>query len=539
MRVREIMAGLAVAGLLLPEAVAYATIADLSPTRALFAGIVGCLAYGLTGQSRFAVLAPTSSSAAILAATLAAMPGTSDREAMATAAVLLTGVLFLGAALFRLGGLTSLIPRPVLRGFAFGIALTIILKQLPAMVGLHLPTMSPFYTLVAVLQRWADWNGMAIALSCAALTLFFGLRRLPALPGALIVLAAGVGLSIAAGLGARGLDLVGPVALTLDWPSLPAFDPDVWSRLVSYVLPLVLILFAESWGTMSSRAVAHGDRLTPNRELAAIGLANLASALVRGMPVGAGFSAGAAVEGAGAASRAVAPLAAVALAGFVLLARPLVAALPVPVLAAVVVGTLVHALDPAPFLKLWRLGRDLALAVAAAATVLAFGVLNGMLIAVALSLARMLHRLTSPQIARLGRLGSSRNFVDLSRHKDAVAPSGIGIWRPAEPLFFGNAAAVLDRIDQQIRDEPGLTGAVLSLEETFDLDSTVFEALVAFDRRIGAGELRLELARVHDHVRDVLRRGRVPGLLRRCHYSVDDAVAALTAPVNGETLAAR
>lgn len=530
MRVADVSAGLAVAGLLLPEAVAYSAIAGLAPERAVLAGLAGMLAYAVFGQSRFAILSPTSSAAAILAATLAAMPGgAADKGMVATAAVLLTGVFFLGAGGLGLGGLTSLIPRPVLRGFAFGIALTIIVKQMPAIAGVAVHAPDPFRLALALAKAAPDWSWASIATGAGALVLFLSLKRFQTLPGALIVLASGVALSLGLGLAARGVATVGPIDIALSLPTLPDLAPEIWSRLASYVLPLTLILFAESWGTISGLAAVHGDRVTANRELMAIGAANLASGLVQGMPVGAGFSAGAASEASGAQSRATGIVAAAGLAALVLLARPLVAALPLPVLAAVVVGTLAHALNPVPFLRLWHLGRDLPLALAAAVAVMGLGVLNGMLVAVALSLGAILRRLAQPRIARLGRLGGSRNFVDLARHPDAVCPPELGIWRPSEPLFFGNAAAIFERIGTEARALPALRTVIVSLEESFDLDSTAFDALTLLDRTLQDAGRTLWLARVHDHVRDVLTAGGAAGLLGRATYSVDDAVAALAA----------
>lgn len=528
MRGANLIAGLAVSGLLLPEAVAYAAIADLPPGRALLAGMAGMLAYAVLGQSRYAILSPTSSAAAILAATLGALSaGATDRAGLATAAVLLTGVFFLGAALLRLGGLTSLIPRPVLRGFAFGIALTIILRQLPALTGIAAHAPDPFRLCLALWRGAADLHGPSLGLGLGSLALYLALKRLPLLPGALIVLACGILLSVVFGLGGRGVALVGPIDLTISAPEMPHLTAVGWTRLASYVLPLVLILFAESWGTISGLAVSHGDRVDPNRELMAIGGANLVSALVQGMPVGAGFSAGTANEGSGATSRAAGLAAAAGLALMLLLARAWVAELPLPVLAAVVCGTLAHALKPAPFVRLWHLGRDLPLALTAAGAVLAFGVLNGMLIAVALSLGALLRRLTRPNIARLGRLSDGHTFVDIARHPEAAPPPGMGIWRPSEPLFFGNAAAVFDAIAVQAASVPGVRQVIVSLEESFDLDSTAFDALEGFDQTLTRAGQVLWLARVHDHVRDVLTAGGAADLLTRARYSVDDTVTAL------------
>ena len=528
MRKADVIAGLSVSGLLLPEAVAYAAIAGLPPGRAVFAGIAGCLAYALIGRSPYAILSPTSSAAAILAGLLALSPvsGT-DKAFIATAATLLAGGFFLVAALLRLGGLSALVPRPVLKGFAFGIALTIIIKQVPAVVGVPAAGGNLAAQVWALVGNLGEWHVASLAFGMAALGLYGGLRRVPAVPGALLVLLAGALAGMVLPLDRWDVVAVGEIAAVPAWPVLPVMAFSEWMRLASFVVPLALILLAESWGTVSSLAAAHGGRLDANRELAGFGMANLASAVVQGMPVGAGFSAGAAAEAAGAATRVAAVVAALALAALVFVAGPVVEHLPQPVLAAVVIGTLAHALSPAPFLRFWHLRRDFWLAVATAVAVLALGVLNGMLLSVALSLAGLLHRLMSPRLARLGQLNGSRAYVDMARHPDAHTPDGMVIWRPAEPLFYANAGAVLDAIAIAAARELGLKAIVLSLEETFDLDSTTLDTLVALDRTVTAKGLRLQLARVHDHVRDVLAAAGETGLIARSSYSVDDAVAML------------
>jgi MFS superfamily sulfate permease-like transporter len=245
------------------------------------------------------------------------------------------------------------------------------------------------------------------------------------------------------------------------------------------------------------------------------------------MPVGAGFSAGATSEAAGAKTRWTAIVAGLGLALLVLCAAPAIARLPQPVLAAVVIAALSHALDPAPFRRLWLLKRDLYIALAATIGVLAFGVLNGMLFAIALSIAALIHRLATPHVARLGRLGDSHNFVDVSRHEGAIAPPHIAIWRPTEPLFFANAERIFATIAISMRGETGVWAAILSLEESIDLDSTALETLIEFDNAMRARSIRVQLARAHDHVRDLLARSTETNLQSRCSFSVDDAVEAL------------
>jgi len=393
----DVIAGISVAGLLLPEAVAYASIAGLEPARAITAAVAGCLAYAAIGRSRFAIVSPTSSSAAILAAALAAIPDDpAMRGALATAAVAIAGALFLIAAALRLGALTSLIARPVLRGFALGIAVTIILRQLPAITGVPAPGGNLLRLIGQQLGAIGAWHGASVATGALALALLMALRRMRGVPAAFIVLALGIAASMLLDLPARGVRTVGAIAIAPGLLTIPALTFREASQLAQLVVPLALILFAESWGTMRALALRHGDTIEPDRELAAIGGANLAAALVQGMPVGAGFSAGSASEAAGAASRWTSVFAAVALALLAWFGRPAIAHLPDAVLAAVVIAALTHALSPAPFVHLWKIGRDEMVAFAAAASVLAFGVLDGMLIAIGLSLAALIQRMAAP-----------------------------------------------------------------------------------------------------------------------------------------------
>jgi len=529
MKKTDLIAGLSVAGLMLPEAVAYAAIAGLPPQRAIFAGIAGCLAYLILGQSRFAIVSPTSSSAAILAAIMLTLPVAPEQKAaLATAAVLLTGIFFVLAGAVRLGGLTGLIARPVLRGFAFGLAITIIIKQLPSVAGVEVHAPHIFGTLTGLAAQASSWNIYSIAAGVIALATLLLLRRLPAIPGAFITLALGIGASVMLDLPAHGVATVGTIDTTLSLPSIPHFNFQQWSQLAQLALPLAMILFAESWGTISALALRHGDSVSANREITALGLSNLASALVQGMPVGAGFSVGSASEAAGASTKVTALVAGLALAALVAFATPLVAHLPEPVLAAVVIAALAHALSLAPFIRLWRLKRDVLLAAAAAIAVIFFGVLNGMLIAIGLSIALVVQRLASPRVAKLGRLGKSHDFVDVMRHTDAIEIPDLAIWRPSVPLLFANADSIFRFIGNDALAHPALKGIIVSLEESIDLDSTSFEVIAAFDAAMTKAGKVLQLARVHDSVRDVLASGGLHTLTARCNYSVDDAVAALT-----------
>jgi MFS superfamily sulfate permease-like transporter len=529
MRWSDWIAGVTVAGIMLPEAVAYSGIAGLPPQRALFAAIVGSIVYAVFGRSKYAVVSPTSSSAAILVASLGALAATTaDRMFMVTALVAMAGLIFIIAGALRLGALAALISRPVLASFAFGLAITIALHQLPLIIGVHVASGNIFqfgYALIASVGAWKPWSVIAGALALAALV---AIRRLPSIPGTLLVLAAGIAASVWLDLPARGVAVVGRIDLAMSWPQVPPDWLSDSAHLMPYAFPIVLILLAESWGTIRSLALRHDDVVEPNRELGALGAANLASALAQGMPVGAGFSAGAANEAAGATGRMAAVIAALGLALLVFFAGDQVAQLPEPVLAAVVIAALSHALRPAPLVRLWSLGHDQYVALAATAAVLLLGILNGLLVAVLISFAVFLRGLASPHVARLGRLGSSHDFVDMTRHSDAQAIASIGIWRPSQPLFFGNAEAMFREIRSAASAELGLRNVVISLEETFDADTTALDALTEFDKAMSAAGFTIFYARMHDRVCDLLVRAGFSEIVARSRYSVEDAVSTIT-----------
>ncbi|HEY6868434.1 MAG TPA: SulP family inorganic anion transporter [Novosphingobium sp.] len=525
--VRDGLAGLGVAGLMVPEAVAYAGIAGLGPGRALVAAVAGGLVYCVLGGSRLAIVSPTSSSAAILAASLGSLGvGAGSVDGAATALTLCVGGLLVGFAVFRLGGLAAFVSRPVLRGFAFGLAISIIARQLPALTGVPVTHHGLWGLLGDLLRQHGAWHWSSLGLGALALALLTGLRRFPGVPGTLLVMAGGVALALLCDLPGWGIALAGPAPLALPALDLPG-DFAIWARLVQWAVPLALMVFAESWGTVRTLALDQNDPLLPNRELRALGLANCLAGAVQGMPVGAGFSAGMASRGAGATSRRAALVASLAVLGLALFAQDLIARIPQPVLAAVVISALTHALAPAPLLRLFRLGRDQWIGVGAALGVLALGVLNGMLAAIALSLGELLYRLSHPSLSTLGRVGTTHDFVDLARHSEAQAVAGLLIVRPNAPLFFANAETVLGTVRRAATGH-GVGTVVLSLEESDDLDSTALEALAEFAASLGKAGQHLLLARAHDRVREVLAAAGLADLARNSTFSVADAVARAT-----------
>ncbi|MDE2595643.1 MAG: SulP family inorganic anion transporter [Sphingomonadales bacterium] len=523
---RDIVAGLAVAGLIIPEGVAYAGIAGFDPARALATGIAGGLAYALIGRSRFAVIAPTSSSAAILAAALGSLPAEAGmRDALATMLVAIGGLVFLTAAAFRLGSLSAFVSRPVLHGFALGLALTIVVRQLPKLLGVTgVSSATIAATLGGLAARAGSANAASVVTGMAALALLFLLKRWPRLPGTLIVLLLGIAASALLDLPAHGVAVAGQILLKMPRLTLPALSPADWARLGQLAVPITLILFAESWGTVRGLALRHGDAISSDRELVALGAANLCSALAHGMPAGAGFSAGSACEAAGAQSRAAALTAALAVLLLALFAGGLIARIPEPVLAAIVIAALAHALSPQPIVQLFRIDRDQWIALAATGGVLLLGVLNGMLAAVVLSVAALLRTYARPRVSTLGCIGDdAHDYVDIDRHAEAQRDPGIGIYRPNAPLFFANAEAALGEVARRAAAD-GARVVVLSLEQSSDLDSTSLEAIGEFAAVQARSGRPVVFARLHDAARSVMA---VSGLAEDAGegtFSVADAV---------------
>lgn len=527
----DLLAGIAIAGLLIPEAVAYSGIAGLPPQAGVIGLFAGLLCYGLFGRSRFAIVSATSSSAAVLAAGTLAIAGVDvgARAAIAPALVILTGACLLIAGAARLGGLSNLVARPVLRGFAFGLACVIALKQLPHLLGVA-EVGGDFAPYVAwrVTRQLADLQPATAFAGCLALGVLLVAERIRALPGSLIVIVLGIVAS--PWLAAHGVALTGPIALTPHWrpPQWPTSAQ--WLPSVELAAALVLVLYAESYGSIRAFALKHGDRITANRDLLVLGFANALSGLFQGMPVGAGFSASSANEAAGARSRLAGLAAAATVLLLVSFLLHLIERIPQPVLAAIVIHAVSKSWGLSVFKPYLRWRRDRLVALAAVLAVLAFGILDGLLAAIAFSLIMLLRRLARPQLSVLGRLGHGHDFVDLGVHEQARELPGMLILRPEEPLFFANAESVFEAARRTIAPREDLRWVVLSLEESPDLDTTALEALAEFAAWVAARGIGLRVARLKDDARELLLRANLPQLpgSALAYWSVADAALAET-----------
>jgi MFS superfamily sulfate permease-like transporter len=521
----DLLAGLSIAGLLLPEAVAYSGVANLPPQAGVIALFAGLLCYGLIGHSRFAIVTATSSSAAVLASATLTLGGSdlAQRVALAPILVVGAGLAFALAGSLRLGTMSNLIARPVLRGYAFGLALVIAVKQWPHLVDMPTQT-ADFFPLVAeIVRRYAAWQAPSLGCGLIALAGLFGLERLARVPGALVVIVASILAS--PWLAAHGVALTGPVHFALGMPALALPSGAGWLAPTELALALMFILYAESYGSIRTFAVKTDDEVQPNRDLLALGAANIVSGLFHGTPVGAGYSATAANAAAGAQSRHAGLFAAGIVLVLVLLFLRWIERTPQPVLAAIVIHAVSKSLRINVFSNYFRWQRDRLVAVAAVLAVMTFGVLNGLLAAIAFSLAMLLKALASPRLSVLGRVGA-HDYVSVERFANAVTVPGVLVLRSEEPLFFANAEPLLAQARQQVLAQPDTGLVVLSLEASPDLDSTALEALEEFCSWLSARGGKLRVARLKEQAREALVRAKLAQLPAAAldYSSVDDAV---------------
>jgi MFS superfamily sulfate permease-like transporter len=526
----DALTGLSLAGLLLPEAVAYSGLANLPPQAGVIGLLAGLLCYALIGTSRYAIVSATSSSAAVFAAATVALGANSAAQRIAFASMLVcgTGIAFLLAGCARLGAMSNLIARPVLRGFSFGLALVIAVKQWPNVVGMHAHSTRFFALLFEIVRGIGEWQPASLAVGVCALIGLFTLERFRRVPGVLMVIVAGV--AAAPWLASRGVMLTGPIHLALGLPEFATPAGAQWLPLTEFSLALMFILYAESYGSIRIFALKHDEAVEPNRDLIALGFANLVSGLFSGTPVGAGYSGTSANEAAGAQSRAAGLYAAATVLALMLLFLPWIERIPSPILAAIVIHAVSQSLRLAIFRPYFQWRRDRLVTLIAVAAVPAFGMLDGLLAAIAFSLGMLLHSLFSPRLSVLGRLGA-HDFVDIERFPQASCPPGLLILRPEEPLFFANAEPLLALARRRVLRQPDARLVILSLEESPDLDGTTLESVGEFAAWVAARGIELRVARLKEASRDALMRANFSQLPASGldYSSVDDAVSGSSA----------
>jgi MFS superfamily sulfate permease-like transporter len=525
----DVLAGLSLAGLLLPEAVAYSGLANLPPQAGVIGLFAGLTCYALLGRSRYAIVTATSSSAAVFAAAMLALGPNeaAQRVALASMLVAATGFAFLLAGCARLGAMSNLIARPVLRGFSFGLALVIVVKQWPHIVGMHAHSTDLLPLLAELVRGARAWQPISLAAGICALAGLFALERIRRIPGVLVVIVAGI--AAAPWLSTQGVVLTGPIHLAVERPSFVLPAGTHWLPLVEFALALMFILYAESYSSIRTYALKHDEHVQRNRDLVVLGIANVVSGAFHGTPVGAGYSGTSANEAAGAQTRAAGLYAAMTVLALVLLFLPWIERIPAPVLAAIVIHAVSKSLRTATFRPYFKWQRDRLVTLTAVAAVIVFGMLYGLLAAIVFSLAMLLRSLASPRLSVLGRLGA-HDFVSVARFPQAQCTPGMVVMRPEEPLIFANAEPLFALARQCVLRHADVHLVVLSLEESPDLDGTALESLGEFAAWLAARKIEMRVARLKESSRDALLRADFSQLpaARLDYSSVDDAASDRT-----------
>jgi len=533
----DVIAGVALAGLLIPEAMGYAGIAGLSPQAGLYATVFGLLAYAIFGSSRQLVVSPTSASSAILAATVAPLAATDPKKfaVLAAAVTLVLGGLFLLAGILKLGFVADFISKPVLKGFVFGVALCIVIKQLPKLLGIAPGKGHAYNQLFHTLVRLGGIHRWTFALGLTALAVLFLVHRFaPRVPGALVVLVGGIAASRLLGLHDQGVQIVGNIPAGMPLPGFPVLTWSDWLQAAPASVGLALVLFAESIGAARTFAAKHGYDIDSNQELRALGFSNAASAIFHGMQVGGGTSGTAANDAHGARSELSSIAASVTVGLTLLFLTGWFYYLPEAILAAIVIHAVWHLLDYKAVAHFRRVSPiEFHTSLVAIFGVVAFDILNGLTLAVVLTLIALMRFLVMPQVVVLGRLRETGEFAEIARHPEAEQIPGALILRVDRIWFFANANGIRDHVKELIREAPGpLHSVILNLAPVAVIDVTASEVLSQLHASSVKHGRRLVLAAVRDPVRDTLERAGLLSVIgpdnvfRSVAHAVESVIAA-------------
>jgi sulfate permease, SulP family len=539
----DAVAGLTVWAVLVPEALAYASIAGVSPVVGLYAAPGALIFYAAFGSSKHLVTGPMAATAALSAAAVGGVvAGNSGMFPALTAALAIaTGVIALAAGLARLGFVANFISEPVLKGFIVGLALTIIIGQVPKLLGVPKGEGDFFSQLWHLITHLGQAQGLTVVIGVASLAVVLALRRLaPIVPAPLVAVLAGILAVHVFGLQHHGVEIVGHITGGLPAFGVPHVPSADYLKLAGPAVGVMLVGFAEGLGAAKTYAARDGYQIDANRELIGLGAANLAAGLSSGMVVNGSLSKTAVNGSAGARTQASGLVVAVLTVITLLFLTGLFEDLPEATLAAVVIAALIELVDYKALAALWRayssrLGKiygfaaraDFIAAIAAMLGVLVFDTLPGLIIGVADSVLLLLFRVSRPHVAVLGEVpGSGGQWADTAVHPEDQTIPAVTVLRVESGLFFGNADHVHDTITAAA---DGTQAVVLDCQTTPSVDVTAARMLAQLAADLAKRGVRLVLAGEIGQVRDMIAAvsgGQAPDY----HRTVADAVAAVQNP---------
>jgi SulP family sulfate permease len=526
----DVVAGLTAAAVVIPQAMAYATIAGLPVQIGLYTALVPTVVYAVLGTSRPLSVSTTSTIAILTAAALhrAAPAGGSAALAGASATLaLLVGIVLVLAGLLRLGFVANFISEPVLIGFKAGVGLVIALDQIPKLLGIHFDSGAFFHNVLATAQGLPHLSPPTLAVGAVTLAILFGVERLlPRGPAPLLAIAVGIAGMSLFGLRAYGVGSVGHVPTGL--PGLAHPEPALVRSLWLAALGIALMSFTETIACGRAFAASHEPTPAPNRELVALGLANAGGALLGAMPAGGGTSQTAVNRLAGARTQlAELIMAAVTLVTMMLLAR-FIELIPEPTLAAVVLASSSGLVKPAEFRKVHRVREmEFLWAVAALVGVVLLGTLQGILVAIVVSLVAIAHQTAEPRIYVLGRKPGTNVFRPRSaEHSEDETFPGLLLLRPEGRIFFVNAEHVAARMRALITEAKAKVVA-LDFGGVSDLEYTALKMVTETEERLRENGVTLWLVDLNPEVLAMVQRSPLGETLgrERMLFNLEQAVA--------------
>ncbi len=509
----DVAAGVAVTALVVPKNLGYAGIAGVPLQNGLYAAAAGAIIYALFCTSRQISTGPSSSLAAVAGSAVVITGLSGGAAAQLVAAIaLVTGVLFLLLAVFRMGWIAQFLSKAVVTGFLAGAAVDVVIGELPKLTGTSADGDSAWRELASWLGSLGELHWTTFLVGIGALAVILGLRFLaPAVPGALVLVAGGLVAAAVFDLGAHGVALVGEVPRGLPSPEMPDLElwRDHYSTIGIAAFALLLIGFSQTAGDARAFAARHRYRIDVNQESVAQGMANIGAGVFQGMPVSTSLSASSLNESAGART----PVASLVTGGLVLatllVLAPLFSDLPKAVLGAVIIDAVVFGMiDVGELRRLRRVARfDFWIAVAAFIGVLSAGVLAGVVIGVVLSLGWLVYVATTPPMPLLGREPGTHVFRDLQENPEDETFPGIAVLRMDGGLYFATSEALEERVRELIED--GTRGLVLDLEGVNFVDSQGAAKVAEIRELAEADGVTLRLARLKPQVLAVLQADRI------------------------------
>jgi high affinity sulfate transporter 1 len=532
---RDVVAGLVLTTLLVPQGMAYAELAGLPVITGLYTSVLCLLGYAAFGPSRILVLGPDSSLGPMIAATILPIVG-SDGDpkraiALASMMALMVGAIMIAAGVAKLGFVADLLSKPTQIGYMNGLALTILVGQLPKLFGFSVDANGLIDEAHAFVHGLAsgDAVGAAVAIGLVSLVLILALGHwLPRIPGVLAAVLIAIAAAAVFNLADHGVSLVGtlPQGLPpLTWPN-PVSDLPL---LVAGALGIALVALTDTISTASAFAARTGQEVDGSGEMIGIGAANVAAGFFQGFPVSTSGSRTAVAEQSGAKTQVTGIVGAGAILVMLLLVPGLLKNLPQPTLAAIVIAASLSLADVPGTVRLWHQRKvEFALSITAFLGVALLGVLAGIAVAVALSILNVFRRAWWPYQTTLGRVPGMAGHHDRQLYPNAEELPGLVIYRFDAPLFFANTRTFREEIRRFAAAEPRPRWIVIAAEPITDVDTTAADMLAELDEELNAAGTSLVFAELKDPVRDKLEQYALIGPLNPDHFfaTLDAALSA-------------